>query len=263
MKFAANLSLMYNEWDFLDRIKAAAEDGFRFVECMFPYEHDDEKIRQVADDAGVSFVLINAPPGNWSNGDRGLAALAERRGDFEASIPLALRYAKTLGVSRVHVLAGCPVPELKAEAAVTYLGNLRQLQAMRPHDQFCWLIEPLNQRDVPGYLLSSQAQAHDWIEQCGNEGLGVQMDLYHCQVSEGDIVSKLKAYLPTGRVKHLQIAGAPERLEPDLGELNYSRIFQELELLNYNGFVGCEYKPKANTRDGLGWRENLGISGKM
>ncbi|WP_370261572.1 hydroxypyruvate isomerase family protein [Limnobacter sp.] len=263
MKLAANLSLMYTEWAFVDRIAAAAEDGFKHVECMFPYECAPEQLQSATNRAGVDWLLINAPCGNWSGGDRGLACLPNRRDEFKEAAYRAAEYALALRVPHVHVLAGVvngqPHEPSIEDAWACYEDNLRWLCREMAHLPIVWLIEPINTRDVPGYLLNTQAQAHAMVMRIDAPNLGVQMDLYHCQIMEGDVIRKLEAYLPTGRVKHIQIAGVPERHEPDLSELHYPRVFECLQALAYQGGVGCEYRPKQGTRAGLHWRSTMRI----
>lgn len=277
MKLAANLSWMYSEFDFPERLQACADNGFKHVECMFPYEFPASLLRRKADAAGVEWVLINAPAGNWAKGDRGLAADPGRRAEFRQSVEQAARYAEILGVRKVHVLAG--VVNLRDESAVQrawacYEENLHWLASTLQSEPIDWLIEPINRIDVPGYLLTHQAAAHALLQGLGKSNLGVQMDLYHCQKVEGNALEALVEFLPTGRVKHLQIAGLPNRDEPGattnkqeqggIGTaLNYSQVYQQLCSLAYTGHIGCEYRPKASTRDGLGWVRSTGFSGTM
>mgnify|MGYP006164072851 FL=1 len=268
MKLAANLSWLYTECDFPDRLRACAEDGFRYVECMFPYDHSARSLRDSANAAGVRWVLINAYAGNWAKGDRGLAASLSRRDEFKRSIEQAAEYARVLGVCKVHVLAG--LADLKDPTAVErawncYSENLAWLADEMKDEAIDWLIEPINRFDVPGYLLTTQAAAHELLIQLNKPNLGVQMDLYHCQRVEGRAIEMLAELLPTGRIKHLQIAGVPNRDEPSstAGELDYSQVFKQLATLGYQGHIGCEYRPKAATRDGLGWIQSTGFSGTM
>ncbi|HEX4918861.1 MAG TPA: TIM barrel protein [Limnobacter sp.] len=258
MKLAANLSLMYSEWQFIDRLGAAAQDGFEAVECMFPYVVQADQLKTVGEQWGLDWALINAPCGDWAAGDRGLACYAHRQDEFRESIHLAAQYAQTLGVRSVHVLAGTlPLTAdetVRREAWQIYQTNMAWVADNMADLPINWLVEPINTRDVPGYLLNTQAQAHGLVQQLNRPNLGVQMDLYHCQIVEGDVVRKLEDYLPTGRVKHIQIAGVPERHEPNRSELSYPRVFECLKTLGYQGYVGCEYRPQAGTREGLGWR---------
>jgi 2-dehydrotetronate isomerase len=264
MRLAANLSWLYTEFDFPERLRACAQDGFRHAECMFPYDYSTELLRDRAAEAGVQWVLINAPPGDWGKGDRGLAGQPERRDEFKRSIEKAANYAKVLGVRKVHVLAG--VVDLTNEHAVRsawdcYAENLNWLATSTQGEPVDWLIEPINRFDVPGYLLTYQADAHELLAGLNKANLGVQMDLYHCLRTEGDVLNVLSSYLPTGRVRHLQLAGVPERNEPGVSE--YAQVYEHLKMLNYTEFIGCEYRPKTGTRDGLGWIRSTGFSGTM
>lgn len=264
MKLAANLSWLYTEFEFTDRLRECAEDGFRHVECMFPYDYSATLLREKALEAGVQWVLINAPAGNWEKGDRGLASSAARRDEFKRSVEQAANYARQLGVHKVHVLAG--VVNLSDENATRaawdcYEENLLWLASSMRGEPIDWLIEPINRFDMPGYLLSNQAAAHEMLIQLDQPNLGVQMDLYHCLRTEGEVLTALSNYLPTGRVKHLQLAGVPGRDEPDARD--YAQVYARLKTLGYNGYVGCEYRPKAGTRDGLGWIRSTGFSGTM
>jgi len=262
-QFAANLTMLYNELPFLDRFQAAAEDGFKAVEVLFPFAHPAHELQQRLQDNGLQQALFNAPAGDWAAGERGLACLPGREAGFRQGFELALAYAAALNCPRIHVMAGIQPAHLSEERLrATYLSNLQwaaEKAATRPMDV---LIEPLNQRDMPGYFLSKQAQAHEWVQQLNAPNLKVQMDLYHCQIMEGDLETQLRRYLPTGRVGHLQIAGVPARHEPDLGEVNYRHLFEVIDDLSngsgWNGWIGCEYRPQRGTapnatRDGLGW----------
>jgi 2-dehydrotetronate isomerase len=267
MKWAANLSWLYTEWPFEERLAAAAENGFKAIECMFPYAHDAQRLKALAEEHGLKWVLINAPAGHWDEGDRGLACRSNRRDEFKRSMEAALQYANVLGVNWVHVLAGAVDevmdPDAERTAWDTYKENLQWLADQTKNENITWLIEPINRRDIPGYLLHGQEQAHALLEELNCANLGVQMDLYHCQVAQGDVVRRLQQYLPTGRVKHIQIAGAPDRHEPDQGELNYVFVMQALKQLNYRGHIGLEYRPRQGTRKGLEWVQKAAFSGTM
>jgi hydroxypyruvate isomerase len=265
-RFAANLSMLYPELAFLDRFAAAARDGFRGVEFLFPYEFDLQEIAARLRGEGLQQVLFNAPPGDFSRGERGLAALPERQSEFRASLPLALEAAATLGCPRVHVMAGLiPAqadPTARARMQATYEQNLAWAA---PQAQACGvdlLIEPINARDIPGYFLNRQDEAHRIVSLVGAPNLKVQMDLYHCQIVEGDVAMKIREYLPTGRVGHFQIAGVPMRHEPDRGELSHPYLFEVIDEVSaqcgWDGWVGCEYRPAAGavpggTTAGLSW----------
>jgi hydroxypyruvate isomerase len=258
-RFAANLSMLYPEHAFLDRFAAAARDGFKAVEYLFPYAFDAADLSNRLEDHGLEQVLFNAPPGNWERDERGIACLPGRDEEFRAGIADALRYARALRCPRVHVMAGL-VPEGTPRAALgaTYTERLRYAAQEAALQAVDILIEPINTRDMPGYFLNTQDQAHRIVEKVGLPNLKVQMDLYHCQIVEGDVAVKARRYVATGNVGHVQIAGVPERHEPDVGELNYPYLFEVLDNCGYPGWIGCEYRPRlgaqpGGTSRGLGW----------
>lgn len=262
-RFAANLSMLYPELPFLDRFGAAAADGFEGVEYLFPYEHEPAELAARLRDHALQQVLFNAPPGDFAAGERGIAALPGREAEFRAGIGKALRYADALGCPRVHVMAGLlPAGAERSDLQPTYVSNLRWAAAEAAKQGVNLLIEPINLRDIPRYFLNRQDHAHDLVQQVGAANVQVQMDLYHCQVVEGDVAMKIRQYLPTGRVGHFQIAGVPERHEPDVGEMNYPYLFGVLDEVaaqcGWQGWVGCEYRPArgaqpGGTSAGLGW----------
>lgn len=258
-RFAANLSLLYNDLPFLDRFAAAAQDGFQGVECMFPYAWDAQAIAAQLRQHGLQQVLFNAPPGDWDAGERGIACHPGRGEEFREGIARALHYAVALRCPRIHVVAG-KVPEGADDALVhaTYLENMRHAAAQAAPHGIQILMEPINTRDMPRFFVSRQAHAHALLAEIGAPNVRVQMDLYHCQISEGDLATKIRQYLPTGNVAHIQIAGVPERHEPDVGEVHYPYLFDLLDALGYAGWIGCEYRPARGaaagaTRQGLGW----------
>ncbi len=263
-RFAANLSMLYPELPFLDRFEAAAADGFEAVECLFPYDFEPAVLVERLTQYRLEQVLFNAPPGRWDLGEKGLACLPDRGADFQASVDQALRYAGALSCPRIHVMAGLvPSGETAAAVRATFIQNFRWAARRAARQGVTILIEPLNPRDNPGYFVSRQEDAHGLVEEIGEPNVGVQMDLYHCQIVEGDVAMKLRKWLPTGRVAHLQIAGVPERHEPDVGELNYRYVLAVLDEVasqcGWEGWVGCEYRPArgmvaGGTRAGLGWR---------
>ncbi len=271
-RFAANLSMLYAEHAFLDRFEAAASDGFEGVEFLFPYAWPPALLRARLQACGLRQVLFNAPPGGadadaiakaWDLGDRGLACVPGREAEFRAGFAFALRYALALDCPRVHVMAGLlPVGSSQGQAHATYVANLRwAAQQARPQG-LRLTIEPINTRDMPGYFLNRQDQAHALLADIGQDNVQVQMDLYHCQVAEGDVASKIRQYLPAGRIGHFQVAGVPERHEPDVGELNAAYLFAVIDEVaatcGWEGWVGAEYRPARGaaldaTRAGLGW----------
>ena len=262
-RFAANLSMLYNEHTFLDRFAAAAADGFTAVEYLFPYDFGAPELARRLADHGLQQVLFNAPPGDWTAGERGLACLPGRQAEFRAGLQRALDYAHTLDCPRIHVMAGlAPAGADRAELQRTYEDNLAWAAQQAQAAGRTLLIEPINPRDIPGFFLNRQDEAHRIVQAIGSAHLKVQMDLYHCQIVEGDVAMKLRQYLPTGRVGHLQIAGVPQRHEPDLGELHNPYLFEVIDELSaacgWDGWVGCEYRPARGaapgaTSQGLGW----------
>ncbi|MET9819250.1 2-oxo-tetronate isomerase [Streptomyces sp. NPDC006355] len=256
-RFAANLSMMYNEHDFLDRFAAASADGFQAVEYLFPYAYDAAELRRRLDDHGLEQALFNAPPGAWESGERGTAALPGREAEVRSGVDRALEYAAALGCPRVHLMAGLvrqdATPAERAKHRDTYLTNLARAAERAAAAGVDILIESINGRDMPGYFLSTQAEAHAVVQEVGAPNLKVQLDLYHCQIVEGDLTTTLRRDLPTGRVGHLQIAGVPDRGEPDRGELNVRHLLDVVDELGFDGWIGCEYNPRAGTSEGLGW----------
>ena len=261
-RFAANLTMMYAEHAFLDRFAAAAIDGFTAVEYLFPYEWPAERLAAALAHNGLQQVLFNAAQGDFAAGERGIAALPGRENEFRSAVERGLEYAAALDCPRLHVMAGlAPDADSRAAMGTTYLANLAWAAKRAASYAVDILIEPINTRDIPGYFLNRQDDAHAVVAAVGAPNLKVQMDLYHCQVVEGDVATKLRAYLPTGRVGHLQIAGVPERHEPDVGEVNYAYLFDVVDALGWDGWIGCEYRPKAGTSTGLGWLRRARAAG--
>ena len=276
-RFAANLSLLYAELPFLDRFEAAARDGFKGVEFLFPYSFTPEEIAARLRGNGLQQVLFNAPPGGadaagferaWADGLRGTASLPGSEADFRTGVQWALRYAEALQCPRVHCMAGIPIEPASSHTAISaassvYESNLRWAAQQAAAAGVDILIEPINTRDMPGFFLNRQDQAHAVVQAVGAPNLKVQFDLYHAQIMEGDLATKIRQTLPTGRVGHFQIAGVPERHEPNVGELNYPYLLAVIDdvaaACGWDGWVGCEYRPQRGgvpngTTDGLGWR---------
>ncbi|MBA3595333.1 MAG: hydroxypyruvate isomerase family protein [Pseudomonadota bacterium] len=272
-KFAANLSMMYPELPFLERFEAAAKDGFRAVEFLFPYSFDRQELAARLKGNGLQQVLFNAPPGGtdvasiaqaWEKaGDRGTAAVPGRESEFRAGLMLALDYADALDCPRIHLMAGLVADgQEREELRPTYVANLRWAAREAEKRGRDVLIEPINTRDVPRFFLNRQDHAHEILAEVAAPNLKVQMDLYHCQIVEGDVAMKIRKYLPTGVVGHFQIAGVPGRHEPDVGEVNYPYLFAVIdevaEASGWDGWIGCEYRPRqggqpGGTSAGLGW----------
>jgi len=256
-RFAANLSMMYQEHNFLDRFSAAAADGFKFVEYLFPYDHPAPALAALLKENGLRQVLFNAPPGDWKAGDRGITALPAREQDFRDSFLRALEYAHALDCTRIHAMAGlAPAGADRAHFHAVYTSNLAWAAEKARAAAVDVLIEPIARRNIPGFFLNRQDEGHAIVEEVGAPNLKILMDLYHCQVEEGDLAAKIRKYLADPnqtRIGHIQIAGVPDRHEPDTGEVNYSYLLKLLDELKYDGFVGCEYIPAATTSIGLGW----------
>jgi hydroxypyruvate isomerase len=251
-RFAANLTLMYNEIPFLDRFAAARRDGFDAVEYLFPYDYAARELKARLDAYGLEQALFNAPPGDWAGGERGIAALPGREAEFERSVDTALEYAAVLGNRKLHVMAGIVAAgENRASYREAYLRNLSYAAKAARSAGVTVLIEPINTRDMPGYFLSLQGDAHAICREVGAPNLQVQLDCYHCQIMEGDLATKIKRDIRG--VGHIQIAGVPERHEPDIGEVNYPYLFELIDSLGYDGWIGCEYRPRHETSAGLGW----------
>ncbi len=251
-RLAANLSMMYTEHAFLERFAAATRDGFRGVEFLFPYEFTAAEIKSRLDAHGLTQALFNAPPGDWAAGERGIASLPGREDEFQRGLDQALEYAAVLGNRHLHVMAGLIQPGQNRDAPrEVYVKNLALAARMAATAGVTVVIEPINTRDIPGFFLNRQDDAQAIRAEVGADNLKVQFDIYHCQIVEGDIAVKLERDM--AGIGHIQVAGVPDRHEPDLGELNYPYLFQRIDALGYDGWIGCEYRPRAGTSEGLGW----------
>jgi 2-dehydrotetronate isomerase len=249
-RFAANLSMMFNEHPFLDRFDAAAKAGFTAVEYLFPYEYPAEAIAERLERNGLTQVLFNLPPGNWAAGERGLAARPDQFDDVRQSIHTALPYVKATGVRRLHLMAG-NVDRRDPKNVAAFRKSLEWAANFLGEFGVDVVIEPLNTRDNPGYFLDDFAFARDLIVDLKIPNVGLQFDFYHCQIAHGDVTMRLREMLPW--IGHVQIASVPSRHEPDTEELNYPFLFAELDRLGYDNYVGCEYRPAGDTVAGLGW----------
>ncbi len=255
-RFAANLSMMFNEVPFLDRFAAARQAGFEGVEFLFPYEYPAAELRSRLAGEGLSQALFNMPPGDWANGERGLASLPGRQSEFREGVKRALDYANTLDCRHVHCMAGIvPADVSPVTAAATYATNLAWATEQAKPAGVKLVIEPINHRDMPGYFLNTQAQGAAVIEAIGRDRLGLQFDVYHVQITEGDITKRLETFMPV--IAHIQIADVPARNEPGTGEIGWSYVFRRMDELGYQGWVGCEYRPAGETVAGLGWRQRF------
>lgn len=250
LRFAANLTMMFNEFDFLDRFEQAASAGFKGVEMLFPYDVPATDIARKLEEHNLESVILNLPPGDFEAGDRGTGALPGREDDFEEALDLALSYVDTLGTRTLHVMAGI-IDSNNESAMATFESSLNKACDKADSRDLTILVEPINQRGMPGYFLSDFSVAADLVKRIDRKNLRLQFDVYHRQIIHGDIVMGLRESAPL--IGHVQIANVPDRHEPSEGEINYDFVFRELENLDYQGWIGCEYFPKAGTIDGLEW----------
>ncbi|HZV65906.1 MAG TPA: hydroxypyruvate isomerase [Telluria sp.] len=251
-KLAANLTMLFNEVPFLERFGAAARAGFRGVEFLFPYAFEAEQIAQQLKQHELELVLHNLPAGQWEAGERGIACHPARVAEFKDGVGQAIRYATALGVTQVNCLAGIKPADVSAEQArATLVANLAYAAAELKKVGIRLLIEQINTYDIPGFFLSGTRQALEIIRDTGSDNLFDQYDIYHMPRMEGELAATIKANLPM--IKHIQLADNPGRFEPGTGEINYRYLFAMLDEIGYDGWIGCEYKPKAGTVEGLGW----------
>lgn len=251
-KFAANLSMMFNEVPFPQRFAEAAKAGFKGVEFLFPYEHAPEEVAGWLKQNKLQNVLFNMPPGDWAAGERGTASIPGREAEFRAGVEKAIKYAKVMGTPQLHAMSGnLPAGADRAKHKATYVANIRYAAGELAKHNLMLVLEAINQRDMPAFFLKTQGEAYEVCKEIGAPNLKIQFDIYHCQVQEGDLATKLRKYFDL--IGHIQIASAPERNEPVDGEINYPYLFRLLDELKFDGWVGCEYRPKAGTVQGLGW----------
>lgn len=253
-KFAANLSMMFNELPFLQRFQAASAAGFTAVEYLFPYEHPAEVIAEKLRAAGLKQVLFNMPPGDWETGDRGLASLTHRCEEFEGSLAKAISYGRIIGTPLLHMMAGI-APADEPGAMSCYRDNLERAADATAQAGIGLVIEPINKRDMPGYFLNDFDRAFELILELDRPNLNLQFDIYHRQILHGDVITGLRQM--ASRISHIQIAAVPNRHEPLTGELDDRRIFQEIDAIGYQGYIGCEYRPAGRTEEGLAWMASL------
>lgn len=253
--FAANLGTLFADRMPIERFAAAAAAGFDAVELLFPYEMPAAGVKSALAHTGMTILGINTPLG--PDGEPGLAAVPGREHDFAAAFTTAIDYAAAIGARTVHCLAGCVAAEQRDAAEAVFVANLTKALDTARRTGITVLIEPLNPRDRPGYFLTTVEQAADIVKKVGHPDLRIQFDFYHAQIAGGDLIRRFEALKPL--VGHVQIASVPERAEPDQGEVDYSAIFAMLDRLDYAGFVGCEYRPRGKTEDGLGWIRPYGV----
>jgi hydroxypyruvate isomerase len=257
-RLAANLTMMFNEVDFPDRFGAAAKAGFNGVEYLFPYAYPKEQLVELLLTHRLTQVLHNLPAGDWAAGERGIACLPDRVGEFEDGVGRAIDYATALGCTQVNCLSGiAPSGADPGKIRSTFVANLRFAADKLARAGIRLLIEPINTFDIPGFFLARTRQALDLIRDTGSTNLFVQYDIYHMQRMEGELANTIQRNL--AQIAHLQLADNPGRNEPGTGEINYRFLFGHLDAIGYDGWIGCEYKPKGSTIDGLGWRTAHGV----
>ncbi len=250
--FAANLTMLFNEVDFLDRFAAASNAGFRGVEYLFPYDYEPEELAEKLKQHGLTQVLHNLPAGDWGAGERGIACHPDRVGEFQDGVGKAIEYATALGCVQVNCLAGVAPKGVSAEEQdATFVANLKFASEQLSTAGIRLLIEPINTIDIPGFVLNYPEQARDLIQRVGSDNLYLQHDLYHMQIMQGDLARNIDRNMDI--IRHIQIADNPGRHEPGTGEINYAYLFNYLDEIGYDGWVGCEYVPAGTTAEGLGW----------
>lgn len=257
IKFAANLSMLFAEYDFLDRFQAAAESGFKGVEYLFPYEYDKNLLADRLQENALVQVLFNLPAGDWGAGDRGIGCHPNRRDEFCRGVQSAIDYARALGNTQVNCLAGIQPAGVSAEEAeAVFVGNLQYAAKELKSAGIRLMIEPINNKvDMPGFFLNTTNQAQSIRAKVGSDNLFLQYDIYHMQIMEGDLARTIEANLSD--IGHMQLADNPGRHEPGSGEINYPFLFSHLDKIGYRGWVSCEYIPKTTTAEGLAWMRRL------
>ncbi|MCW5692609.1 MAG: TIM barrel protein [Pseudolabrys sp.] len=248
-RFTANIAFMFADRPFLDRIDAAKAAGFDFVECHFPYEFSIERLKERLAKAQVRLTGLNTQPGDTAKGEWGMAAVPGREQQFDADFDQALRYAKALGASVIHVMAGNVAHDDRSRA--TYVTNLRKAADKAAGSDITLVLEPLNNRDMPKYFIARSDDIVDVLKEIDRPNVKLLFDAYHVQVMEGDLTKRLEKHKPF--IGHVQIAAVPSRAEPDEGEVSLPGLLKALDAIGYRGFIGLEYKPRARTEDGLGW----------
>ena len=251
-KFAANLTMLYNELAFPDRFEAAAKSGFEGVEYLFPYDYPKEQLAERLAAHNLKQVLHNLPAGDWAGGERGIAILPDRVGEFQDGVGVAVEYAKALGCTQLNCLAGvAPSGVTRDQLEATLVANLRFAADQLKAEGIRLLVEAINTFDIPGFYVRGTAQTLDLIEATGSDNVFVQYDIYHMQRMEGELAATMQKHL--AQIAHIQLADNPGRNEPGTGEINYPFLFDWLDRIGYAGWIGCEYKPRSGTVAGLGW----------
>ena len=256
-RFAANLAYLFTERPLIERFAAAAAAGFRAVELQFPYDHAPAAVKAELDRHDLTMLGLNTAPGQMASGEFGVAAVPGREPEFAALFKQALDYVTAIGGCQIHCLAGKVPPEQRPAAETTFIGNLMRAADAAAEKRITLLIEPINPRDRPDYFLTRAEHAADIIAKVGRPNVRIQFDFYHAQIVGGDLIRRFEKHLPV--VGHVQIAAVPSRQEPDEGEINYPAVFEALDRLGYGNWIGCEYRPRARTEDGLAWARGYGV----
>jgi hydroxypyruvate isomerase len=252
LQFSANLTMLFNEVGFLDRFEMASRAGFKGVEFMFPYEFDKDPISEKLDKYGLEVVLHNIPAGNWAGGERGIACLPDRVGEFQSNVGRAIEYAKALKCPRLNCMAGLGPQGVPSEKVrQTFINNLRFAGAALAKENIRLLIEPINTTDMPGFYLNHTQQALEMMLEINHPNIWLQYDIYHMQIMEGNLINTIRSNI--GKIGHMQIADNPGRHEPGTGEINFPNVFRSISETGYTGWIGCEYKPLKGTEEGLTW----------
>jgi hydroxypyruvate isomerase len=251
-KFCANLTMLFNEVDFLDRFEKAAKAGFKGVEYLFPYAWEKEQLVEKLSAFGLTQVLHNLPAGDWNKGERGIACLPGRETEFQEGVGKAIEYAKALNCSQVNCLVGLTPAAAPAEKVrKTLIANLRFAAGALEKEGIRLLVEAVNDKDMPGFYLVRTAEVLDLIKEVGRPNVYAQYDVYHMQIMEGNLIKTIQANIE--KIAHIQIADNPGRNEPGTGEINFPNLFKAIDAACYKGWIGCEYKPAARTEDGFRW----------
>ena len=256
-RFAANLGYLFTERPLIERFAAAKAAGFDAVELQMIYDHAPSALKAAIDQASLTVLGVNTPPGQAPGGDAGVAAIPGREQEFAALFRQALDYAAVIGGCQIHCLAGKVPPEQRPAAEAVFIGNIARAAALAAEQNITVLIEPINPRDRPDYFLNRPEHAADIIAKIGRPNVRIQFDFYHVQILGGDLIKRFEKHLPV--IGHVQIAAVPTRHEPDEGEVNFPYVFEALERLRYTGWIGCEYRPRATTEEGLGWARRYGV----
>ncbi|ARP80461.1 hydroxypyruvate isomerase [Bordetella genomosp. 8] len=258
-RFAANLTMLFTELPFMQRFEAAAQAGFEAVEYLFPYPFEKQELAAALNANGLAQVLHNLPAGDWDAGERGIACHPNREAEFRAGVGRAIEYATVLRSPQVNCLAGkLPDGVNRQDARTTLVENLRYAARELEKAGLKLLIEPVNSFDIPGFFLTRTDQALTLLDEVGSDNLRIQYDIYHAQRMEGELGNTLSTHL--SRIGHIQLADNPGRGEPGTGEINYHWLLRHIDAIGYTGWIGCEYKPRATTIEGLGWRSSAGMT---